>query len=131
MDVRPIDANAMVKWLYKQTEGAIAMEDHVPEQFKEYYRGKMETFIEVSCIVRRHMLTLELAPCQQWISVKERLPPDQKKILVVNGHGYVTILAFVKELDGKWTWLTESGKYNHINDITHWMPLPEQPKEEK
>ena len=66
----------------------------------------------------------------EWISVKDRLPPRYKKILVVNGHGYVTISAFVKELDGKWTWLSESGKYNHINDITHWMPLPEAPKED-
>ena len=65
----------------------------------------------------------------EWISVKDRLPPRYKKILVVNGHGYVAISAFVKEFDGKWTWLSVSGKYNHINDITHWMPLPEPPKE--
>lgn len=62
MSERPIDADALVKWLYKQTEGVIAMEDHVPEQFKEYYRGKMEAFIEVSCHVRRHTPTLDLVP---------------------------------------------------------------------
>lgn len=68
-DVRPIDANALVKWLYKQTEGVIAMEDHVPEQFKEYYRGKMEAFIEVSCHVRRHTPTLDITPNSEgeWI----------------------------------------------------------------
>ena len=58
-DTRPIDANALVKWLYKQAEGVSAMEDHAPEQFKEYYRGKMEAFIEASCYVRRHTPTLE------------------------------------------------------------------------
>lgn len=66
----------------------------------------------------------------EWISVKDRLPPRYKKILVVNGHGYVNISAFVKEFDGEWTWLGLDGKYNHINDITHWMPLPEPPKED-
>lgn len=78
--------------------------------------------------------TLDYAPIRhgQWISVKDRLPPWQgKKVLVVNGHGDVRIYALWKrEYGNKWTWLDERGKFNHVNDITHWMPLPEPPKEE-
>ena len=59
MAVRPVDANALVVYLYKETEECIAMEDHVPEQFKEYYRGKMEAFIEVAAHVKRHTPTLD------------------------------------------------------------------------
>lgn len=68
----------------------------------------------------------------EWISVKDRLPPHQgEKVLVSNGHGYVTILALWKKEDGnKWTWLDEQGHFKHTNDITHWMPLPEPPKED-
>lgn len=57
---------------------------------------------------------------QQWISVKDRLPPVSESILIngrmgVNVHyyskGYITLEDF-----------TKSG-------ATHWMPLPEPPKD--
>jgi uncharacterized low-complexity protein len=69
--------------------------------------------------------------CGEWISVKDRLPPDQgKKVLVANGHGYISVFAlWKKEYGNKWTWIDEQGHFKHTNDITHWMPLPEPPKE--
>ena len=66
----------------------------------------------------------------QWISVKDRLPEDCKKILVVNGHGYISISSLWRKDGSKWTWVDSTGHFNHVNDITHWMPLPEAPKEE-
>lgn len=75
--------------------------------------------------------TLDYAPKQQWISVKDRLPPYLgKKILVVNGHGNIKMMAFWNKVGNNWTWLDCDGQINHVNDITHWMPLPEPPKEE-
>ena len=75
------------------------------------------------------MPTLDLAP--KWISVKDRLPPYiGKKILVVNGHGNIQMLAFWKKVGNNWTWLDCDGHFNHTNDITHWMQLPKPPKEE-
>lgn len=67
----------------------------------------------------------------RWISVKDRLPPDQgKKVLVANGHGYISVFAlWKKEYGNKWTWIDEQGHFKHTNDITHWMPLPKPPKE--
>ncbi len=76
------------------------------------------------------MPTLDLAP--KWISVEDRLPPDKgKSILVANGHGYVRILAFWNKDDAGWKWIDQNGHFKHFNDITHWMPLPEPPKEEE
>jgi hypothetical protein len=68
----------------------------------------------------------------KWISVNDRLPPVQgKKVLVANGHGYISVFAlWKKEYGNKWTWIDEQGHFKHTNDITHWMPLPEVPKEE-
>lgn len=66
----------------------------------------------------------------EWISVNERLPEDCKKILVINGHGYIGISALWRKDGSRWTWIDSAGHFNHVNDITHWMPLPEPPKED-
>ena len=66
----------------------------------------------------------------KWISVEERLPEFERRALVVNGHGRVFILAFWRKTENKWSWIDESSHFKHYNDITHWMPLPEPPKED-
>lgn len=60
-----------------------------------------------------------------WISVKERLPEDDSYYLT-----FTTEHTFeVYRYDGDGEWVTDWGDTaNH--DITHWMPLPEPPKEE-
>ena len=119
--MRPIDADALVVYLYKATEECIAMEDHVPEQFKEYYRGKMEAFIEVAAHVKRHTPTLDYVPKQQWISVKDRLPEEgENSYLVRLEDGFIGTAVW----DGGWELWNDSG------EVTHWMCLPEPPKEE-
>ena len=56
-----------------------------------------------------------------WISVKDRLPElAPNEYLVVNG-GKVQLATFI---DGMW--ITP----HRVSSITHWMPLPEPPKEE-
>lgn len=56
---------------------------------------------------------------QKWISVKDGLPTkedaDRKGHVQVVFNGYVTT----------WKWDLISG----VREITHWMPLPEPPKE--
>lgn len=59
----------------------------------------------------------------KWISVEERLPEEEVQVLVY-GRIFMDI-GWI--LDGKW-------KSEYINaydddEITHWMPLPEPPKE--
>lgn len=107
MEIRPIDANAL--------KASFEEDGHLSGYIEEYIDSAP---------------TIDLAP--KWISVKDRLPPDQgKKVLVVNGHEYISVLAlWKKEYGNKWTWIDERGHFKHTNDITHWMPLPEPPKEE-
>lgn len=58
----------------------------------------------------------------RWISVKERMPEDGKNVLAYEGGGFYFLDWCC---DGKWVVASES-----IAVVTHWMPLPEPPKEE-
>lgn len=77
----------------------------------------------------------------EWISVKERqpeddLPPSAKQIKVItavkgkNGYTVRSQLRWKVWYDGypsgeyRWVWKYAAG------DVTHWMHLPEPPKEE-
>lgn len=59
----------------------------------------------------------------KWISVKDRLPENEESVLVWEKQGFV----YVDTRKGD-TWVigTPNGAI-----ITHWMPLPESPKEDK
>ena len=56
-----------------------------------------------------------------WISVEDRLPDEDDKCLVWNGHHI-----FVAIYWGDGVWKFDS----YACEITHWMPLPEPPKED-
>ena len=81
----------------------------------------------------------------KWTSTKEKLPENKGKYLCVEefcGHSFMSILGFVKNLykvdkyafKGK----TRPGFFEsnmgcetyECTGVTHWMPLPEMPKEE-
>lgn len=73
----------------------------------------------------------------QWISVKDRLPEEDVAVLV-----YGQILndppdvigvrrRYIGDQEWKYTWESEDGFIYREDDVTHWMPLPEPPKEEK
>jgi hypothetical protein len=66
----------------------------------------------------------------RWIPVTERLPEDPVKkvlIFVPHSHGNIVDVGRYLGADG---WVPE-GWYLTQNAVTHWMPLPEPPKEEK
>lgn len=69
------------------------------------------------------------AQVPKWISVEERLPEDQRSVLTVNGHGEIRIMGLWSKRGDAWTWV-HNDRMMHYNDITHWMPLPEPPKED-
>ena len=73
---------------------------------------------------------------QQWISVKERLPKEDVAVLV---YGQVLnnppeVIGVRRRYNGdqewKHTWESEDGFIYREDDVTHWMPLPEPPKEQ-
>lgn len=83
------------------------------------------------------MATVEGAPTVNgWISAKDRLPEKYLDVLVlvqypkVNGYtGHYVVIAWKSTDDDSW----DSDNDNFNNDpegvVTHWMPLPEPPKE--
>ena len=69
---------------------------------------------------------IDTAPSiEPWVSVKDRSPEKDGRYLVAMADGYVGAYLWV---DGLW-W---SGALNVCDDgsVTHWMPLPELPKED-
>ena len=59
----------------------------------------------------------DVQPISQWISVKDRLPEERKRVLVYN-EGGITI-----------AW-RDKGEWDDIFlTVTHWQPLPEPPKD--
>jgi hypothetical protein len=70
------------------------------------------------------------AAAPQWISVKDRLPENNGPILMWSGRleDVPTCAAAGYEL---WNWSTEYSPHDfRLSAITHWMPLPQPPKEE-
>ena len=65
-------------------------------------------------------------PISPWISVNEKLPPEEKdglsiKVLVISSKNKITFSRYDYDVKG---WISS------VLDIvfTHWMPLPEPPK---
>ena len=85
------------------------------------------------------------ADALKWISVKERLPETDGNYLVYQ-EGYIVpairVLSFAKDgrkvdkydfyREWKNVWYRYDSEWGHItiDDVTHWMPLPEMPKGE-
>ena len=62
----------------------------------------------------------------EWISVNDRLPDSNNVVFACIDDGQCKIVrsAYVSSY-GKWKWIEEH------QTVTHWMPLPEPPKEEE
>ena len=67
---------------------------------------------------------------QGWISVKDGLPEIDQKVLVYDAGDETEIHVYHlrEDLDGLY-WDDEGGWAVDFENVTHWMPLPEPPKE--
>mgnify|MGYP003089897448 FL=1 len=71
-----------------------------------------------------------------WISVKNQLPEKLENVIVFT-EGCVDVGYLTEDGFGKRRWETDSldewggggGGREVLKDVTHWMPLPEEPKE--
>ena len=72
----------------------------------------------------------------KWISVKDRLPEDDVRVLVsANSKIGDPVIAITHYTHRKYGyniegWIEPWQYFFYNHDITHWMPLPEPPKEE-
>lgn len=81
-------------------------------------------------------LTPEEVSRMRWIPVSERIPETDGTYIVYapaysggssSGLDCIRGIMFSRYKHGKWS--IEHGYYNRPNCVTHWMPLPEPPKE--
>lgn len=62
----------------------------------------------------------------KWIPVEEWLPEKEEYVLChSNKHGGYMFVGYRGYLSGEWV----EGNSLHLKDVTHWMPLPEPPRE--
>lgn len=69
--------------------------------------------------------TVDIAPDTKWISVKERTPKAGEDVIAYLGEGIFEICWMLK--DGYWE---TRDSFLYPDDVTHWQPLPQTPKEE-
>lgn len=65
----------------------------------------------------------------EWISVKDRLPSIGENVLVYDERFIDISIGYISDfLNYRKTWIVDCGE--SVSDtVTHWMPLPEPPKE--
>lgn len=75
------------------------------------------------CVVQGEELS-KLKEQQRWIPVTERLPGEDDDVLIMSS-GSIN-MGYYSTYNEYWV------DYINVyyNDVTHWMPLPERPKEE-
>ncbi len=81
-------------------------------------------FSKAHCAEIRALQELPSAP--GWISVKDRLPQVGEKVLTLSKFGHIFDRA-LQEFSGSCRFYPDGLKPGR--DVTHWMPLPEPPKE--
>ena len=64
---------------------------------------------------------------QEWISVKDRLPEDYIKVLTCDARDNVHIFYHFHQYESPFGIDASDQRYY---EVTHWMPLPEPPKDE-
>ena len=112
--MRLIDADAFYKdicdALNEMTRIGIAVDS-------EWLWGKLNDALENAPTIK---------PQPQWISVTERLPQNNRCVLVTIGNDF----EFGKYEDGEWSvWVDEHWDECDDKIITAWMPLPKPYKE--
>lgn len=66
-----------------------------------------------------------------WIPVTERLPEDRQSVLVHRDDGGIFIFEYFTTSPTDECWIDDHLNVYSAYCITHWMPLPQPPKEEK
>ncbi len=65
-----------------------------------------------------------------WISVENRLPLDTKTVLAWVPNNLCHYMVTLRP-NGEWSSWQGDYRYWWCDEITHWMPLPEPPEDEK
>ena len=111
--------------------------------FSKWYNAKSEACKMGAEALRELDAKEKQKPMTEWISVKDRLPDDEQEVLVI-AHGWDGRLVYVgshKRVEAQKSWLTgitnKSSEWSlwgwsYLKEpmVTHWLPMPEPPKED-
>ena len=109
----------------------------VREKLVEILKTKYDHFCDQCGINKDSKYTENLASyliangvtVQEWISVKDRLPEESGYYLVFTDIGRIALLAYSKKYQA-FNAHDDSYLEEYVIPVTHWMPMPEQPKGE-
>ena len=109
---------------YISREAAIKAIQAVPEGNwnNQRYVNEIERVPAADVVERKH---------GEWISVKERMPKDGQEVIAFTKDEIIGFMDYRGESSATDEWWTDDfGNALRYDDVTHWMPLPELPKEE-
>lgn len=92
------------------------------ESYKELIAAKAE----IKMLKKQLEEAIKAIP--EWISIKDRLPEKNGTVLGCYVDGDMEFLVYCK---GEFLSYDEDGYPHKASYVTHWMPLPEQPKKVK
>lgn len=106
------------------------------------FAGNEKLFVVDDNVEQAEYLIEHGVTVQEWISVKDRLPSDEQDVLVI-AHGWGGRLVYVgshKRVEAQKScltgitnksseWLLWGWSYLKEPIVTHWMPMPQPPKE--
>ena len=120
--MRPVDADALMAKLNRKKAGPAN---------QRYTEGFNDCLMRVRSMVHS---APTLTPPNEWVSVEERLPTDERPVLVFVGYadtmtGFITTSSyFCFDANPHWQW---DGLVRDEQRTLFWMPLPEPPGKEE
>lgn len=103
------------------------------DALKEYIKKTDLTAVERGALLQAISNMPTLTPPNEWVSVEERLPTDERPVLVFVGYadtmtGFITTSSyFCFDANPHWQW---DGLVQDEQKTLFWMPLPEPPGKE-
>lgn len=100
-----------------------------PEELAEEYANKHECGDQAWGGAYGGFLAGYKAATPQWISVKDRLPKEEQEVLI----GWFQVTASNKQYFAHDVAIFNQNEFSgwrKYPEVTHWMPLPNPPKEE-
>ena len=100
------------------------IEEHmIHHHMREYPHIFIGEALDMAISALRDQRVRDATKTSSWINVNDRLPKTCKDVLTCRRNGHVE-MNWLMLVDG---WYKDAPE---LNPVTHWMPLPEPPKEE-
>ena len=124
----PHSEGSAVAKLYNEAADAIEKLTADLERSKEWEGFWEEQAEEVKGKLQQYALAVANKP--RWIPVRERLPKNLASVIVHRKDGGIFIWEYFDTSPTDECWIDDSMNVYSFYDVTHWMPLPQPPKEE-